>query len=283
MATYKDKVNVCVNKYGLNEDEAIRIIKADNCVLTLEELRIKYDNPNLGKEYPEWLTPTDHYKMCCTTVRNVYNANFVNICTAEDLAHTLFVNTSLKLNTMKNHKMLKDYIVKQSMNIYRDATRRSKYWAPRSIDDKVFYDTTLNSYDNNKKLTFVENLKNFDTEKDEQECLLAVKSIKNREIRELLILCGYIIGNINGFRADFIDIVQNSDLILRDKLLELFKDIDDNDKIDRCKADGGSVKGKKKHSIKLKTILDIMKIDLDIKNAREEIGYYLATTKFLPN
>ena len=47
MMTDTDKINICVKKYGLDVDEATRIIKEDNCLLSVEELRIKYNNPNL--------------------------------------------------------------------------------------------------------------------------------------------------------------------------------------------------------------------------------------------
>lgn len=271
--TDTDKINICVKKYGLDVDEATRIIKEDNCLLSVEELRIKYNNPNLGKAYPEWLTPDDHYKMCCTTVRQVYNSNYVSICTAEELASMLFINTSYKLNQIKNHKMLKDYIVKQAINIYRDAKRRSNYWADRSLDD-----TATDNFEilNRDRISY------FDADADEQECLLMVKSIKNREIRELLILCGYLIGNIAAFRTDFLEIIQNSDLINRKKLIKLLEKINKNDKIDRDRADGSKVRFRKK-KVGLVDVLKITKIKIDIETAREEIGYYLTSTEFLPN
>ena len=271
--TNAEKIYTCVSNYGLDEEEAKRIITEDDCVLSIEELRIKYNNPELGKSYPEWLTPTDHYKMCCTTVRQVYNANYVDICTAEELASMLFIKTSLKLNQIKNHNMLKDYIVKQSINIYRDAKRRKNYWADRSLDDNATDNLEIRNRD---RIAYV------DTESDERECLMMVKSIKNREIRELLILCGYIIGNIASFKQDFLDVVQNSDLIIRKRLEKLLEKIDRNDKINRDRIDGSSVRRRTK-KIGLVDVLKITKIDMDINTAREEIGYYLASTEFLPN
>ena len=277
MITDNDKINTCINKYGLSEDEAIRIIKSDDVILTIEELRIKYDYPELGIKYPDWLTPLEHRKMCSTTVRNMFNANFAKFTTPEDMAGDLYILTVVKLNQMKNHNMLKDFIVKQALNMYRNYNVRQNYWATRTLDDTVQDNVGLVNYDR---------LEYRDTEAEELQCLSAVMSIKNREIRELLILVGFIIGGISKFENKFYEIIYNSDLIDRDKLLVLLEKLELNDEADINRADG------KKSTIRKRkvTICDIIKvmklkdnIKGDIKYIREEVGYYLTSTKFIEN
>lgn len=273
MITETDRINTCIEKYGLSEEEARRIVKEDNMVLTVEELRMKFDNPDLGKCYPEWLTPIEHYKMCCATVRQMYNGNFAQICTPEELASTLFINTSIKLNTFKNHKHLKAGLVTNAMRICRDNMRRQKYWSGQSLDDTVSSNSSQTVYD-----TIVAK----DIEKEESDCLNTVLSIKNREVREILILAGFIIGGINSFELEFKKILLNSDLIDRSKLIELLDTLDSNDKIDWKKLDDKKFKAKKT-KITLKSILNVVNTDLDLKSARLEIGEYLATTGFIAN
>jgi hypothetical protein len=271
MITEKDRINTCIEKYGLSKEEATRIVKEDNMILTVEELRLKFDNPNLGRKYPEWLTPTDHYKMCCTTVRQMYNGNFARICTPEDLASTLFIKSSLKLNTFENHRHLKTGLVTMAMGVCRDGMRREKYWSTQTLDTEYGDDTA--------KMSAYSRIVVDDNEKEARDCLNAVLSIRNREVRELLILAGYIIGGIDNFAPAFEDIISNSEYIDRTALLELLQEVYDNDKKDQAKIENKKIKARKTR-ITLKSILKIYKTDLDLKSARLEIGEYLMSTGF---
>lgn len=272
MISEKDRINTCVEKYGLDIEEATRIVKEDNMLLSVEELRMKFDNPMLGKEYPEWLTPIDHYKMCCATVRQMYNGNFAKICGPEDLASTLFINSSIKMNTFKNHQHLKSGLVTMAMTICRDGMRRQKYWADQTLDAPIG--------ENYEELTNYDRIVADDKEQETREYLNAILSIKNREVRELLILAGYIVGNIDGFKAAFEEIAANSDYIDRTGLVELLDTIMQNEEIDRIRKEDKTQK-LKKTPITLKSILKIYKTDLDITSARVELGEYLMNTGFL--
>lgn len=272
MITEKDRIKTCIEKYGYSEEEATRIVKEDNYLLNIDELRAKFDYPELGKEYPEWLDPIDHYKMCCTTVRQMYNGNFARICTTEELAHTLFVNSALKLNTLKNHQHLKSALVTMAMKICRDGMRRQKYWSDSSLDDNFDEDGNLTNYDR---------IVATDTDKETIDCLNAVMSIKNREVRELLILSGYIIGRIDAFKEQFVNIVNNSDFIDREALIKLLEEVYHNDDVDMKKKETKGLKMKKTR-VTLKSILNVYKTDLDITSARLEIGEYLKSTGFIP-
>lgn len=273
MITDNDKINTCIEKYGLDRDEAVRIIKSDDVILTIEELRIKYDYPELGIKYPDWLTPLEHRKMCSTTVRQMFNQNFAKFTTPEDMAGDLYVLTVVKLNQMKNHRMLKDFIVKQALNMYRNYNVRQKYWASRTLDDNVSDSVEVYNYDR---------LEYRDIEAEEVQCLSAVKSIKNREVRELLILVGYIIGGISAFETEFNKIVYNSDLVDRSKLLLLLEKLELNDEINRNKIDGKKSDMRKK-KVTFFDVVKVMRLDGDIKDIREKIGYYLTVTKFIEN
>lgn len=272
MISEKDRINTCVEKYGLDREEATRIVKEDNMLLSVEELRMKFDNPMLGKEYPEWLTPIDHYKMCCATVRQMYNGNFAKICGPEDLASTLFINSSIKMNTFKNHQHLKSGLVTMAMTICRDGMRRQKYWADQTLDAPIG--------ENYEELTNYDRIVADDKEQETREYLNAILSIKNREVRELLILAGYIVGNIDGFKSAFEEIAASSDYIDRTGLVELLDTIMKNEEIDRIRKEDKTQK-LKKTPITLKSILKIYKTDLDITSARVELGEYLMNTGFL--
>lgn len=271
MIKEKDRIKLCKEKYGLTEEEATRIVKADNCLLNIDELRVKYDYPDLGRKYPDWLSPIEHYKMCCATVRQMYNNNFERICTPEEMASILYIKSSIKLNTLKNHKHLKAALVTMSMGICRDGMRRQKYWNNKSLDDTVVEDG----------IPMYETIVSKDNEREEQECLNAVKSIKNREVRELLIIAGFIIGRIGYFEKEFMDIVNNSKYVDKTKLIELLEQVVKNDELDMKRASNIKVK-ERKIKITMKSVLEAYKTDLDTISARQEIGYYLMSTGFLP-
>ena len=271
MITEKDRVNTWVTKYGLSENEAKRIVKEDNMVLTVNELSMKFDNPSLGKEYPEWLDPIDHYKMCCATVRQMYNSNFAMICTPEELASTLYINSSIKLNTFENHKHLKTGLITMAMTICRDGMRRQKYWSDQSLDTVYNDDIGAVNYDR---------IVAKDNEREARECLNAVLSIKNREVREILICAGYIVGGIDGFAQEFKHIVHTSDLINIEKLNQLLDDIKKDDEVGRDKLDNKANKTRRL-KLSLKSILNIFRTDLDLNTARLEIGEYLMSTGFM--
>lgn len=271
MIKEKDRIRICQEKYGLTEEEATRIVKSDNCLLSLEELRMKFDYPDLGKKYPDWLSPIDHYKMCCATVRQMYNSNFERICSPDEMASILYIKSSIKLNTIKSYKHLKTALVTMSMGICRDGMRRQKYWSNKSLDDTVVED----------KVPMYETIVAKDNEQEEQECLNAVLSIRNREVRELLIIAGFIIGRISYFEKEFMNIVNNSEFIDRTKLIEILEQVVKNDELEMKRASNIKVK-ERKTKITMKSVLAAYKTDLDATSARQEIGDYLMSTGFLP-
>ena len=238
MITEKDRINTCINKYGLSEEEATRIVKECDDLLNIEELRMKYDYPELGIEYPEWLTPIEHYKMCCATVKTMYNGSYASICTPEEMASILYVKSSVKLKQIHTFQHLKVGLVTIAMNLYRDNSRRQKYWSDKTLDAET-------ETNDGSVMTGYDVIVAKDKEREEKECLLAVKSIRNKEVREILILCGFIIGGLESFRTDFIDIVSNSELVNRDAMIDLMEKIKHNEDADIEKCNNKSVKIKK--------------------------------------
>ena len=158
-----------------------------------------------------------------------------------------------------------------SMGICRDGMRRQKYWNNKSLDDTVVEDG----------IPMYETIVSKDNEREEQECLNAVKSIKNREVRELLIIAGFIIGRIGYFEKEFMDIVNNSKYVDKTKLIELLEQVVKNDELDMKRASKIKVK-ERKVNITMKSVLEAYETDLDTLSARQEIGYYLMSTGFLP-
>ena len=275
MITEKDRINTCINKYGLSEEEATRIVKECDDLLNIEEFRMKYDYPELGIEYPEWLTPIEHYKMCCATVKTMYNGSYASICTPEEMASILYVKSSVKLKQIHTFQHLKVGLVTIAMNLYRDNSRRQKYWSDKTLDAET-------ETNDGSVMTGYDVIVAKDKEREEKECLLAVKSIRNKEVREILILCGFIIGGLESFRTDFIDIVSNSELVNRDAMIDLMEKIKHNEDADIEKCNNKSVKIKK-HRINFKTILKCLNTDMDEMMAREAIGEYLMSTGFMAN
>ena len=113
-----------------------------------------------------------------------------------------------------------------------------------------------------------------------RDYLNSIMSIKNREVRELLVLAGYVIGGIDSFKPAFLDIVKNSEYIDRSELIKLMGTIEENDNVDMKKLEDKTYKAKKTR-LSFKSILGIYKTNLDLTSARQEIGEYLMNTGFI--
>lgn len=276
MITSKDRIQTCVEKYGLPLEEAERIVKTEDVLLDINELRLKYDNPDMGKKYPDWLTPEEHLKMCYKTAGESFNQMWSTICTVEELASMMFIQSSVKLNTYNSFKHLKVGLVKIGMTIFRNTMRRNAYWTSYSLDDYV----PQSKSDQSNKSTYLSLMKTTSMAQQNREFVMEIMSIKNPEVRELLIVCGYIVANISELQTAFYDVIKNSKRIDLEKLQKVLDQLHKNDEINQQRADNIKV-SKHKSSITFTTILGIFKFDMSTSVAKHEIKEYLTSTGFI--
>ena len=91
-----EKIEKYSIKYNLGKEEVTRIIKSDDCLLSIDELKIKYDNENLGL-LPEWLTEDDLINLINKVININYNSIYKSWISREDLFSELYLQAKLNL------------------------------------------------------------------------------------------------------------------------------------------------------------------------------------------
>ena len=210
MFNIKKEVQRCIEKYNLSEEEATRIIKAKNSDLSIQELRYKYDNLNLGKAFPDWITPENLLSMCYGTVGAICNKAYYWYYSADELAIDLFIWANIKMARFDNHRILKKALYDQCKTIIRD------------INSKEAHQMHSCSFNN----IVIEN--DADLLKDEAgfdvcELKINIKNIADKNVQGILILGGYFIAGIIELIDLVVDLYNNSSVDRQKKLYELYK------------------------------------------------------------
>lgn len=208
------KVEMYSEKYNLEKTEVHRILSEYEDLLTLDELKIKYDNPNIG-QLPEWLTDEELDKMIWKTIKSYWSAIFDYNTTREDLYMDLQIYIRLKIKLYSNHAAIKTALVKRMLKLAKqDYPIRNKH-VVKSIDDCV-------NVDNDSSSLVIGNL--YFDEKDDYEdtvFLTGIRSIKDKSIRNLLIITGYLICNITSLKKDYLEILREYDENIQNNIKHL--------------------------------------------------------------
>ena len=124
MFDFNKAITRCMTEYNLDREEATRIIKTPNSDLTINDLRYKYGNMQLGIAYPDWITPENLLNMCYNVVKK-YNYNgYYWYYSADELAKDLFIWATIRLNKLNNYSLLKKSLCDQCKTIMRDLIRQ---------------------------------------------------------------------------------------------------------------------------------------------------------------
>lgn len=212
-------VKNCVEKYGLTEVEARRIARTDNVLLSLDELRYKYDNLKIGTKYPDWITPEEHINLCYKDVYKYYDKHHTWYESCDDVAIELFIYSSLFIHTYTNINQLNAFIINRMKNYMRDC---------RQDEIKVFNDTYKNIQieDDKRREQLNVNIQRSIKAKEDfniVELKEDVKTIKDKKIRGILILTAFCIADISEFRDLVVDIYNESKPKIQEKIYDLCK------------------------------------------------------------
>lgn len=226
---------------GLTQEQAERLITyGQDDYLSLKELSIKYDNPKLlTGEYPHWLTPEDHYKMCQKVAVEKYDfKKFKGFMEKEDLVIDLYIWSYIRLFKFKNVQVLKvalnnrvknllrDYITKETKKVKtQDATKEQlKEFEnfSRINGDSYIIGSLDNTLSVDEDSTY-ESIIPMDDEynKSRLETVETIRTLKNKQVRQILIICGYLLADLDELSDDFRDVLQNCSPKVRDNLKKL--------------------------------------------------------------
>lgn len=247
-------VDRCVSKYGLSEDEARRIVTTDNILLSVEELRYKYDDMKIGTEYPEWITPEEHMKMCYATVWKRYNTDFFWYNSCEDIAYDLFVYSSIHLHSYKDKFHLNGLLLCRLKNLIRDYAQEQQCYAEpynwEVANEKAGVDTGEDKCSRYKK-AYESNAMTINTE-EVTDLVLTIESIKNEKIKGILLICGYFLANIVEFLNPLVVFYKTSSTAIKEKIYNLGRD-----DVAFCKAINKEVNVEGKENVTVGRVLKV--------------------------
>lgn len=227
MLDVKKCVKICVNKYGLSQEEATRIATTDNILLSIEDLRYKYDDMKIGTSYPDWITPEEHFKMCYATVCKKYYGDDTltkDFYSIEDVVMDLFVHSAIHIHSYKDKYQLNGLLLCKMRNLLRDKTREAGCyyetydWEDENITKSNVFDTG-NKYNKAVKYGFVSK-----ETADITTLVLTVESIKNDRVKGILLICGYFLADIQEFLQPLVTYYNASTDIIKNKIYDLGRD-----------------------------------------------------------
>ena len=267
------KIDLYSAKYNISKEEVNRILSEHEDVLTLEELKIKYDNPDIGK-LPEWLSEETLDLMIWKTVHQYWSPLFQQRMTKEELysEHQEYIRK--KINLFENVHHVKAALVKRMLFLVDEYTRKGKYFLG-STDEQLPADNLYGSVRYKYELP-IEDTKNIESDLFIEQ----IRNIKNKSIKSLLIITGYLLCDITEFRKDYIEILRSSDEEVKMNLQKLEETLEHNEELDLMKYSNTVVTERKK-SINIKDIIKALRLNIidnkkeKVDNTLEEIRYYL--------
>ena len=240
------KVELYSKQYNLREEEVFRILSEHEDLLTFNELKIKYNNPNIGK-LPEWLREEDLWDMIWKSIHECWSPLFEQKMTKEELFAELYEYIKKKINRYENYKHIKCAIVNQIRSLAFEYNRRGKYFIgsldevyPENNESGVKYKFEGRTSDNTTIETniFVNNLRN----------------LTDPDVKNILIVAGYLLANIEELRIDYIELLRKSSEEVKNNIEALATILDENDKLDWDRLEKIK-RNEKKKKIKLQDII----------------------------
>lgn len=243
------KIDLYSQKYNLSKEEVYRILSEYEDILTLDELKIRYDNENIGV-LPEWLLDDELDSMIWNTIHQMFDTRFSSWTTKDDLHSDLQLFVRKNSNKFRNHAHLKTCLINRLKTLLDERSWRGKYYE-NSIDEEDTY-----SDSNSTKYKYEKFMVSDTKEQDELELVMKINSIKDEKIRNLIIVTGYLICNISCLRKDYLQLLRTSEQSIKQNLKLLEDKLFDNDEIDRKRIDKVSMPSIRKKSL---NIVDVMK------------------------
>ena len=212
--------------------------------------------------------------MIWETVHQYWSPLFQQRMTKEELysEHQEYIRK--KINLFENVHHVKAALVKRMLFLVDEYTRKGKYFLG-STDEQLPADNLYGSVRYKYELP-VEDTKNIESDLFIEQ----IRNIKNKSIKSLLIITGYLLCDITEFRKDYIEILRSSDEEVKMNLQKLEETLEHNEELDLMKYSNTVVTERKK-SINIKDIIKALRLNIidnkkeKVDNTLEEIRYYL--------
>ena len=218
MLDVKKCVKNCMEKYGLSREDATRIATTDSEMLTVEDLRYKYDDDRIGNGYPDWVTPEEHLQMCYAIARSKYNSGFTWYNSCDDVAHDLFLYSSIHLHKYSSKFQLRGLIICRLKNLIRDYTHAFNVTSTYCDFEDVYTEDDTSAKSLLSMGAYVKD------DVDVVELVSTISSIRNTKIKGILLLCGYFLADIQEFLPLLVEYYGKCTESIKNKIYDLGRD-----------------------------------------------------------
>lgn len=226
MTNRETLIQNCKDTNSFEDDAMQHLYEVANEELSIEELRKKYNYPEMGLSLPDWLTYDELLKISFSVAKLMYRPFFAGELSQRELAHLLYIKASIKLYTIRSHAQLKHAMIMMSANIYRDLSRKYKHRAEFNIEDMTsYYDDNLDS----QAYWFV--YKYAATTDEDLHFINVIRSIKSDKIRMILIITGYAVAEIDELFDDFCALFNTDDVKLLAQLDSILDALEYNEEL----------------------------------------------------
>lgn len=266
------KIELYSKKYNIPEEEVNRILSEHEDLLTIDELKIKYDNPNIGK-LPEWLTEESLELIIWKTIHQYWSPVFDNHWTKEELymEHQEYIRK--KIGLFQNHNHIKGALVNRMITLAQEQTKRNKYFIG-SLDEQ------LEPENNNGVCRYKYEAVASNKSSEDMLFINSIRELKNKQVKNLLIVTGYLLCDIDELRKDYLDVLRSSDPDICNSVKLLAETIQNNEIIKQDRLDNKVTKGRCRN-ISIKDIIKALKLNITldgkqkVENTLEDVRYYL--------
>lgn len=267
MTDREKRIQICKDKYNLNDDYIKKLFETSNDYLTVEDLRLKYDYKDLGVELPDWLTQEEFARMAFAVAKLMYRPIYCNEISYLELVNTIYVDCSIKMYTIRSHQQLKHAMIMRCCNRYRDIALHNTFWSNNHIEDTEYVDEPTSDNNNYGFLG-----KYLSTRDDDKKFVDVIKSVKQKQLRMILIISGYLLADMDDLYDDFCELFNTEDEELLKQLESILDAVDYNDNLRKERASNTGCSGKRKISITFNYILKALGLFNNKKRILGEIA-----------
>lgn len=257
------KIEMYSKKYNLPREEVNWILKEDECMLSIEQLKIKYDNQDMGI-LPDWLH--EEYEQRFTAMEEVIDSaiivnyykpdfKFYTWITLEEL-HSYFIEWCYKnIHRIKNKTMLKASIINRMITLARE------HWAKFCSDRHrpLYLDSNITKKQGEQGSTLRDLIPSHNTDFQDAEVVSSIRSVKNKTVKTLLIVVGYLMCDIVALRKDYLDVLRSNDKQVYKSLNRIERTISSNDKL-KAKRKLGEQVSERIKTIRIQDIIEALNL-----------------------
>lgn len=276
--------------YNVSYEKASHIVYSSADNLTLDELKMRVDNPDIGK-LPDWLSETCLSNTIWKTIHSHRDFYALSLYTDEDLYQELQLFVRIKSNHIVNYPCLKAMLSNYIKNILADSKVYFNYF-PTSLDLPLFDDSGVTKSDYlykemNDKNSFNSTALEFKDKKSD-ELINLIKTIKDDNMRKFLIVIGYFLCELDILEDLYNELYLNSPEDVKKGLDEIREKSEFN-----CilAMNDGVYNGKKvrRKVITIETIIKSLKLNksnseftgMTATNILNEFRYFIKSTNLL--